>query len=158
MSGSGFKNITDGFKHFLNRLTGQIGDEAKDAATAVLNFLHPSIVAVENEINEHGPELLQAVTSAMAAAALAVVTGGAGTAAEIASAAGKAALAAGAGRGGRGWQGTGDRCAPRPCHGGCDAGEGPGDRPGCDACRVGQPCGRPSTAIKITSSQQACSP
>lgn len=92
MSGSGFKNITDGIAHFFHRL----GGEVDEALQATLTALHPSIVQVETIFQQHGNEFLNALTSVMATGALAAVTGGTGTVAEIASAAGKAAIAAGA--------------------------------------------------------------
>ena len=88
---TGFKNITDGIAHFFQRLGGEIEDDLK----AVLAILHPSVVAVENAVKEHGPELIQAIAHAMAEAALAALATASGDAKEKASAAGQAAIAAG---------------------------------------------------------------
>src|SRR4051812_3711445 len=91
MSGSGFKNVTDGFKHFLQRLGGEIDADLE----AVLAILHPSVIAVEAAVKEHGPDLIREVASAMASAALSGFSSASGDNKEKASAAGQAAIAAG---------------------------------------------------------------
>lgn len=61
---TGFHNVTEGIKHFLEKFGHEIDDEVKQA----IALLAPSIHAVAEEIRLHGPDVVKAAAIAAAAA------------------------------------------------------------------------------------------